>query len=722
MTPHSIGLWLSLGCCLAPLAYGQSPEEDKKSHETMVVRGQHFSDPGSTTIIGSEQLETFKYTDLNRVLKSVPGVQIQEEEGFGLRPNIGMRGVDPHRSRKILLMEDGIPSSPAPYAAPAAYYVPSLALIEGIEVTKGSSAIRFGPQTIGGAINFWSRKIPETDLEARLDFAAGSYQFEKAQGSIGGRSGDWGGLLLMNQMESDGFKTLRNGGDTGFKKRDLMGKLSYDLTPNQTLGLKSTWSDEDSDETYLGLTRSDFDQDPYQRYTASERDHMKNGHSTLMLEHNWAGMGMKSRVALYQNRFDRRWARFDGISDPTTSARTILLNPAGRYQHAYNVMRGVDDSLGVDDQIVVANNHRIYRSEGIAWDASMDSELSEGRQNQVEVGLRLHRDSIRHDHTTDRFNMIDGHLEESGSASMLGAQDEISSQSFAAYLWDTYSLDAWKFSGGLRQEFVTIEKDDFSATDSDGNVKRSATMPGLGLFRQLDSHWGWLLGVYRGMGLADADDAGSGKPEESINYESGVRWLDKGAQFDAIGFYNNYSNLKGTCSAAEGCGSNASDRSFDGGRARIYGLELGGSGAFQAEALRFPFSVQYTYTRANFAGDFDSALVDWGIGRIHRGDPLPYVPRHQLNGQLGVQWSAVQVSLAGKYQAVSYDQAIPVGREELPSSLIFDGAGSYFVTEQTELYANVDNLTDVKNLVSFRPFGARPGKPRSFVGGVKARF
>ncbi|MEK7857242.1 MAG: TonB-dependent receptor plug domain-containing protein, partial [Acidobacteriota bacterium] len=90
--------------------------------ETMEVVAKRFSiEPSSSTVIESQQLDVFKPTDLNRVLKTVPGVQIQEEEGYGLRPNIGMRGAHPHRSRKILIMEDGIPSGPAPYSAPAAY-------------------------------------------------------------------------------------------------------------------------------------------------------------------------------------------------------------------------------------------------------------------------------------------------------------------------------------------------------------------------------------------------------------------------------------------------------------------------------------------------------------------------------------------------------------------------------------------------------------------------
>ena len=81
--------------------------------------------PGSATLIDDVELETFEYTDIHRVLNAVPGINLQEEDGYGLRPNIGMRGTAPERSKKVTIMEDGVLSGPAPYSAPAAYYFPN---------------------------------------------------------------------------------------------------------------------------------------------------------------------------------------------------------------------------------------------------------------------------------------------------------------------------------------------------------------------------------------------------------------------------------------------------------------------------------------------------------------------------------------------------------------------------------------------------------------------
>jgi Fe(3+) dicitrate transport protein len=703
---------------LAPSLFAQ-----EKSQENITVHGTSiFLEPGSTTVIGVEQLETYKYTDLNRVLKTVPGVQIQEEDGFGLRPNIGMRGVAPHRSRKVLIMEDGIPSGPAPYAAPAAYYVPTMTTIENVEVTKGSSAVRYGPQTVGGAINLISKRIPEEPFAGQVEVAQGSFQFKKALAQVGGKNGAWGWSILGAQMESAGFKTLTNGHDTGFHKRDLLGKLSYELTDSQQLLLKAGWSDELSDESYLGLTKADFKADPYQRYAASERDQMKNGHRTLALSHEFRTADILSVVTLYNHGFDRMWKRFDGMSDRSIDIRSVLANPVGQNAHIYDVITGKDDSLGSTDLVLQANNHRSYYSRGLNWDGQYLWKLSADTSNQLEWGLRFHQDSIRHDHTTDTFAMINGHLEPSGDPQGIGAQDLITAEAWSAFVWDTFTFGDWRLSGGVRQEWVTIEEDDFSAANEDSKNQRAATMPGLGAFKQINPNLGWLLGVYRGMGLAAADDKGSGKAEESINYESGFRFMQGSTLVDMIGYWNDYRNIKGTCSVSEGCGAAIRDISYDGGKARIYGFELTATHGFRAGSLQFPTSFQYTLTRASFDGNFVSGLSDWGIGEIQKGDPIPYVPRHQLGIQAGMRWEPWLVNFQWKRQSSSYDQALAAGRETLPASSLLDASVSVTLAEAYELYATADNLTNEKVIASFRPFGARPGKPQAFVFGAKAKF
>ena len=144
----------------------QAPNQDTiKSQEldpVVIVGDRAKYIAGSGQYINILKIEKLNQPNVNNVLRIVPGVNVRDEEGFGLRPNIGLRGTPVNRSAKITLMEDGILIAPAPYADPSAYYFPTFSRMQGIEVLKGSSQIKYGPYTIGGAINLLSTGIPNT--------------------------------------------------------------------------------------------------------------------------------------------------------------------------------------------------------------------------------------------------------------------------------------------------------------------------------------------------------------------------------------------------------------------------------------------------------------------------------------------------------------------------------------------------------------------------------
>ena len=102
----------------------------------------------------SEALATARLLSVSEALRKVPGLHVREEEGLGLRPNIGIRGLNPNRASAVLLLEDGVPMTIAPYGDNAAYYHPPVNRFSRIEVLKGSGQILFGPRTIGGVINY----------------------------------------------------------------------------------------------------------------------------------------------------------------------------------------------------------------------------------------------------------------------------------------------------------------------------------------------------------------------------------------------------------------------------------------------------------------------------------------------------------------------------------------------------------------------------------------
>lgn len=244
---------------------------------------------GAAYYMDTKELQKFNITDVNRALKAVPGVSVYEEDGMGLRPNISLRGSSPERSAKITLMEDGVLIAPAPYSASAAYYFPTIARMQAVEILKGSSQIQYGPYTTGGAINMVSSQIP-TSSQTSILAQYGTYNSELYRLLHGNTFGKLGYVVDYTRYGSNGFKDLPSGANTGFDKQDFVGKLSYDFNAfgvSQTLQAKYQYSDETSNETYVGLTDTDFKANPFQRYAGSEKDQMNTLHRQYMLTHSF---------------------------------------------------------------------------------------------------------------------------------------------------------------------------------------------------------------------------------------------------------------------------------------------------------------------------------------------------------------------------------------------------------------------------------------------------
>ena len=260
--------------------------------KTNVIFGNKYmakNRTGSAYYISPTELKKLGYTDINRVLKTVPGVTIVEEDGFGLRPNISLRGTSPERSSKITLMEDGVLIAPAPYSASSAYYFPTIARMEAVEVLKGSSQVQYGPFTTDGAINMISAQIPK-EFGGKIRASYGSFNSNQLHAKIGGGNDIFGYALEYLNYGSDGFKTLPSGKNTGFNKNDLVAKFAVKLFPNasikQSLELKFQYADEEGNETYLGLSENDFNSNPFSRYASSNEDKMTTDHTQYMITHH----------------------------------------------------------------------------------------------------------------------------------------------------------------------------------------------------------------------------------------------------------------------------------------------------------------------------------------------------------------------------------------------------------------------------------------------------
>jgi Fe(3+) dicitrate transport protein len=679
---------------------------------------------GSGFVLNEAALEQFEFDDIHRVLQSVPGVYIREEDGYGLRPNIGLRGATSERSSKIALMEDGVLIAPAPYSAPAAYYFPNVSRMTQLEVFKGPSAITYGPNTVGGAINMLSRPVSPED-GGEFDLAVGEQAYGKIHGHYSKNIDNVGILVEGVHLRADGFKTLSEDDNTGFVKNEILGKANYsfDNDPyNQQIQLKVGYSEEVSHETYLGLTDADFAANPYQRYAGSQNDKFDWEHLQLQASHYIElTPDMTVVTQVYRRDFNRDWDRLNGFNS-NRSLDTILSSPdTGLNSRFLEILKGEEDSLTSDETLVFTLNDRTFYSHGVQTKLSWDTQLGEADMT-IDAGLRVHQDQVERLHRARYFDMNNGQMVFAGQQDDIVTNNQDTTTAIAAFVNSKIQFGDLHTSFGLRVENIDGESNDY-VTQTVQDNSDTVILPGLGAFYQVTPQLGILAGVNKGFVPNSPGEESDIKPEESWNYELGLRANVAGWNMEAIGFFNDYSNLKGSCTFSSGCTTEL-DVEFNGGEVNIYGLELSANGQVEiSNNLTMPINLAYTHTQSEFQTTFDSTFSQWG--NVVTGDELPYLPENQFNLQLGLAGDNWQVDLAYKYVAeMSEASGTGVELEGVYTSSIsqIDLAAWYQVSDALRVYGKLDNLTDEANIVSRRPFGARPGKPRQFILGAKYAF
>jgi Fe(3+) dicitrate transport protein len=709
----------------APAPVEAPPPPASEPVEVTVIGAALPRAPGSVHVIGHEQLQRFRYDDPNSIVQQVPGVYVRQEDGVGLRPNIGIRGANADRSKKITLMEDGILFGPAPYSASAAYYFPLMERMYQVRVVKGPSAIAYGPHTVGGAIDFVTRPIP-TSTSGFLDAGLGEYGYAKLHGYLGTSTEDLGFLLEGVHLHNDGFKELPDGADTGSTRNDWMMKVSYDLDPHgetrHELGLKLAYADEASNETYLGLSDADLRANPYRRYPASALDRMENHRTSVVLSHTLGlpALGFDVKTQAYRHDYARIWRKVNRFRGASIAG--VLEDPSDPTNAAYYaVLTGQEDSATGGDVLLIGPNDRTFVSQGLQSVARLSARLGEVSQ-RIEAGVRLHYDSIDRRHSESGFLMTGGQLVPEGTPESVTAANSVKTTALALHASDAVSWRGLTITPGVRLELIWTDMDDHLAQVSNDTTLQ-AVMPGVGVFYDVTDTLGVLGGVYRGFSPPAPSTGPEAKPEYSVNYELGARFHPGRSRAELIGFYNDYSNLTDVCTLASGCLTDDLDRQFDAGKARIVGLEAFASHELVLGGVTLPLRLSYTLTHGEFRNSFQSQ--DPIYGDVESGDEIPYLPRHQLNASAGAESEQL-----GAIVGLSYVSRM---REEAGSGPLDDAVTTDEqlwldlglrgrVLRPLTFYVNLRNALSSQDIVSRRPYGARPNAPRWLQLGAQLEF
>ena len=733
---------LAVAVAAAGATLAQAQEASTPFLEEILITGgteriQHL--PGSAHFIDSDALARFAYSDVQRIAREIPGVSIQVEDGYGLRPNISIRGVTSERSSRITLLEDNVLIAPAPYAASSAYYFPTAGRMAGFEVVKGPSAITQGPYTIGGALNMISTPIPQS-VQGNLLMEGGEDATYRVHATYGGFNTDGLGFLLeTHQWQSDGFQSIdRGGNDTGLDVADYTAKLAWAPADSRhRVELKLQYAEQDSNQSYLGLTDADFAADPWRRYGVSTLDNIHTEHEQAILRYEFAASdNLTLKATAYNNEHARNWYKTEGIDlDGSSTADSLSRTGwtdiigdinAGQGRGGYSVdqlQAILDGTLDTPaGSIDVRSNNREYYSRGVQFGLNWTGTTG-AMSHTLQAGVRIHRDQEDRLQYDASYQQLDGRMV-LNDIGVLGAAGNrvVEAEAVAIHVYDQIEFGNWILTPGLRYEDIQLDRMDYAdganrvlsgSRDNDVQV----WLPGMGVSYLLDENWTLLAGVHKGF-TAPGVSPGVNE-EEAINYEFGFRFNSDKLRAEAIAFLSDYENLLGVCTASSGTGCDIGD-AFNGDAATVKGLELlVSTDLAAATSYSVPFMLTYTW----IDGEFDTDIADTEFfGDVSKGDPIPYIPEHQYRASIGYETMAWGVNLSANYVDEVCVRAACGAYQQTDDTFTVDLSANYQVNDMLNLYGRVENLTDEADILGRHPYGARPNKARTATVGVRYRF
>tara|TARA_B110000503_G_scaffold33186_1_gene53926 strand:+ start:203 stop:2422 length:2220 start_codon:yes stop_codon:yes gene_type:complete len=729
-------LTLAISALSTSLVHAQ--EQDASIEEVTIIgsREQALRLAGSAHYIGSDKLAQFAYSDIQRIAREVPGVSIQIEDGYGLRPNIGIRGVATERSGRITLLEDNVLIAPAPYSAPSAYYFPTVGRLSAIEVVKGPAAITQGPYTIGGALNMVSTPIP-TPMSGNIITEAGEDSTYRVHATYGGRSASGFGFLLeTHQWQSDGFQDIdRSNNNTGLDVEDYTVKLSY--APNNSahgIELKLQSTEQSSNQSYLGLTDRDFGNSAFRRYGLSALDNIKTEHEQQILRYSYdISDSVDVSVTAYNNEHQRDWLKtegidFDGSSNAEDFKRTSWANVIQAINSGttlgglspdqlQSILDGSSDTAS--GSIQLRSNNREYFSRGVQVGLNWNGMIGNSTHD-LEFGIRLHEDEEDRLERNSNYSQSNGALVLDDFGILGNAGNRVQeARALAIHIHDNIQLGDWTLSPGLRYEDIEQKRTRFAdgALRTFRDARQNDTqvfLPGLGILYQVNDSLSVLGGAHKG--FTAPSNSPNVNEETAINYELGFRYQNDSLSTELIGFMSDYDNILGECTSSSGSDCTIGD-AFNGDAATVAGLELLVSANLaRGGSYKIPVSLSYTLIH----GEFDSDIADTDFfGSVSKGDPLPYLPENQFLVSVGFEKNNWAAYVSGNYVDEVCVRASCGAFEKTDDTFTIDISANYQFNRALNVYARVENLTSEEDILGRQPYGARPNKDRTVTLGLR---
>jgi len=667
--------------------------EDKKIAElpTIDVIGKDevaiSKQPGSAAIISKEKLKIMQPLSTQDALKSVPGIVIREEEGFGFIPNIGMRGLNPNRSQKLLVLEDGVPVAPSLFLANESYYSPRIERMDSIEVLKGAAGLRYGPTTIGGVINYKTKAV-EDGVKLTTRFGSNDY---KLYGIDAGASSDdgkaTGGVSIVNSR-SDGFR------NNGFDLTDIVAKGGIQLGENQWLSAKFSYYDNKINTSYVGLRPNEYKNNPTKN--PAPNDYFITERKSFDINHEWfINDNIKLNTVAYWNNLNRDFWRRDIVSG--SGGRTINGTNFVNCDGSANCMTGRNrefEMFGVDSRLFL--NHQML-----------------GIKNETEIGIRLHRETLSN--VTERSK-----TDPNARSGIITGNERSKANSIALYAQNRFELsNTLAITPGLRVESYDQTRDiKIGSSPSKGKTNNTEVMPGLGATWQIVPQAQLFAGAFKAFSPAMVSAAISGDgidqqldAERSTNYEIGIRGRSEKLSYEATAFRMDFENQIVNQALSAGIANANGGKTINQGLEVGVGYELGSGWSMNGNTTYVPVAEFKT----NSLGP--------------TGNRIPYAPKLTSNLALNYKMDKLRLMLGAYHVSEQFSDAANTKEQnnigtlgEIPSYTTYNLNAFYDVDKHWSLFGTVRNLTDKKYITSRNPDGIFPGVDRNIEIGASYKF
>jgi Fe(3+) dicitrate transport protein len=657
---------------------------------------------GSSTVLDQSVLVSGRALTVNEALRKVPGVTVRDEEGFGLRPNIGIRGSNPTRSTKVLLLEDGLPAMYAPYGDNASYYHAPIQRYDRIEVLKGAGLLRFGPQTITGAINYITPD-PPLDPAGHVQLSAGTRGFVGAHASVGAS----GFLFDLGHKQGDGARD-----NTALEQTDLFAKYSRHFGDSHALTVRANHLQETSQVGYSGITDAEYARFGAEYYPFLD-DLFDISHNALSLSHAFTpSEGTQLLSSLYYSSFDRDWWRQSSTTSDTQCGTAFR---DARYRGERVDPRACNSAQG---------RLRGYETWGLDTRYKLPRSLI-GSTGSTEFGLRWHEEE------QDRLQ-VNGTAPAARTGN-LAESNFRTTDALSGFITSTFDFGRLQLTPSLRREDIDFSRQNRLPGGAFGEDGLAETLWGLGMNYAFAGGTSVYASAHEGFAPPRVEDliAGNGSStevdaESSTNLELGLRARLGRIDLETTAFRSDFDNQIAVGSIAGGSTPLAQ------GKTEYAGLEL--AVGLNRQALQSRAGEWYANLAATWLATADQSSVlrrvdnAQAVAGSQAGNRLPYAPEFTFTGRIGFAHGAWDMNLelqhVGRQWADFANTRLPAVNGDgqfgqLDSHAVWSATLNYEPdTYGWSAFLAIKNLTDEEYIVD-RTRGILFGNPRQFVLGAR---